>query len=272
MRSAVLSSTHVAGRQRQRSLYVAVSAWFRNNISSCLLLPSTPFPLLPFAVLTPPAPLCVIFADLARTQGLNVQAVLAVALSNKAICTTDGAAVTAVMPLTAGRRQRVKFVNYVNFNWPSLLLPPTLPLSMPFTTYVTCQKCSLLQGDPSTSSPFPSTLPACLPLKVLRLWLRVVFHKLLAASVDSPMWHVAPAPSPSLLCVIVCPTHTCSLPLSHSLSLSLCLSVMRRNVVTCAQQIASAGFEFCGYISVAPSASIFTLGWEEVCHQKSERE
>lgn len=129
------------------------------------------------------------------------------------------------MPLTAGRRQRVKFVNYVNFNWPSLLFPPTLPLSMPFTTYVTCQKCSLLQGDPSTSSPspFPSTLPACLPLKVLRLWLRVVFHKLLAASVDSPMWHVAPAPSPSLLCVIVCHTHTCSLPLSHSLSLSLCL-------------------------------------------------
>lgn len=203
---------------------------------------------------------------------------LPVALSNKAICTTDGAAVPAVMPLTAGRRQRVKFVNYVNFNWPPRPTPaPSLSLcSLLYNTYVTCQKCSLLQGDPFTSSPLslpPPYLPAPL-LKVLRLWLRVVFHKLLAASVGSPMWHVAPAPRPSLLCVIVCHTHTntCSLPLSHSLTLSLCLTVMRRNVVTCAQQIASAGFEFCGYISVAPSASIFTFGREKVWHQESERE
>lgn len=84
---------------------------------------------LPSPVLTPPASLCVIFADLARTQSLNVQA----ALSNKAICTADGAAVPAVMPLTAGRRQRVKFVNYVNFNWPPRPTPAP-SRSVPFYT------------------------------------------------------------------------------------------------------------------------------------------
>lgn len=84
-------------------------------------------------VLTPPASLCVIFADLARTESLNVQAAACRSLSNKAICTTDGAAVPAVMPLTAGRRQRVKFVNYVNFNWPPRPTPAP-SLYVPFYT------------------------------------------------------------------------------------------------------------------------------------------
>lgn len=127
----------------------------------------------PTSTLHPPQSslhLRVIFADLARTQSLNVQAAACRSLSNKAICTTDGAAVPAVMPLTAGRRQRVKFVNYVNFNWPPRPTPAP-SRSVPFYTYVTCQKCSLLQGDPFTSSSLslpPPYLPAPL-LKVLRL-------------------------------------------------------------------------------------------------------
>lgn len=189
---------------------------------------------------------------------------LPVALSNKAICTTDGAAVTTVMPLTAGRRQRVKFVNYVNFNWPSLPLPlsPFLSPSL-YSFYYICNMSKMQFVTRRSRHLHLLSLPLPLPLPYLPASLLKYFafdcvlcftscwrHQL---TVPCGMWPLLPA---QVCYASSSATHTLALSLSHS----LCLSVMRRNVVTCAQQIASAGFEFCGYISVAPSASIFTLG------------
>lgn len=136
--------------------------------------------------------------------------------------------------LTAGRRQRVKYVNYVNFQLP---LARSLHLS---SSFAVLRPPLFLSPFPLPSNRSPCRTACCITHKVV-----------VRASVDSPQRLRAKASALTrthtcVLCVIVCYTHT-HIDVQHMACRHMCAT----NCV--------CRFEFCGYISVAPPASMMSL-------------